>query len=67
MYTPLISLILKLDIYKSFKKYKIDKIIKPLARNLLSHGLIEITADIYTHVIDSEKISAVKKLTNLFK
>ena len=35
-------------------------------QKLLGHSSIEITADIYTHVMDSEKISAVQKLNDLF-
>ncbi|WP_160690118.1 tyrosine-type recombinase/integrase [Clostridium sp. C2-6-12] len=36
-------------------------------QKLLGHSSIEITADIYTHVMDSEKISAVQKLNDLFE
>lgn len=36
-------------------------------QKLLDHSSIEITADIYTHVMDSEKISAVQKLNDLFE
>ncbi|KAI3349637.1 hypothetical protein FDB55_09770 [Clostridium botulinum] len=35
-------------------------------QKLLGHSSIEITADIYTHVMNSEKISAVQKLNDLF-
>ena len=36
-------------------------------QKLLGHSSIEITADIYTHVMNSEKISAVQKLNDLFE
>lgn len=36
-------------------------------QKLLGHSSIKITADIYTHVIGNEKISAVEKLNDLFK
>jgi len=36
-------------------------------QKLLGHSSIQITADIYTHVMDSEKISAVQKLNDLFE
>lgn len=35
-------------------------------QNLLGHSSIKITADIYTHVVGNEKISAVEKLNDLF-
>ncbi|WP_315110214.1 site-specific integrase [Clostridium intestinale] len=36
-------------------------------QKLLGHSSIKITADIYTHVIGNEKISAVQKLNDLFE
>ena len=38
-----------------------------MVQKLLGHSSIQITADIYTHVMASEKISAVQKLNDLFE
>ena len=38
-----------------------------IIQKLLGHSSLEITADIYTHIIEGEKISAVQKLNDLFK
>ncbi|WP_455819567.1 tyrosine-type recombinase/integrase [Clostridium butyricum] len=38
-----------------------------IIQKLLGHSSLEITADIYTHIINGEKISAVQKLNDLFK
>lgn len=35
-------------------------------QKLLGHASIKITADIYTHVMRTEKIEAVEKLNDLF-
>ena len=38
-----------------------------IIQKLLGHSSLEITADIYTHIINGEKISAVQELNDLFE